>query len=288
MDSLQQPQQTMPQQQMPAQPMPNPVPQPMQPSVPQPIEQHKSHFLRDLSLFILFLIIVGGAAYGGYYYGQKTSTPAAETTRMPIVPTQPVATTSPTLSTASWQTYTSPTLGYSLKYPQDWTLNPNYVDPQGGLDKNTIALTDPQGDILQFDFGYRPLGLPPHVFKTQNITIDGQSMIKTYNDNCGFGPNGLTAVTQCKGKQTEFYLITYNVPGALTNDPTVVDSTSGTRDYDWSTGPQSVGLGISNFHGKPSYLAFVLKNRLSATNITAFQSTDIILDQIIASFKFTK
>jgi hypothetical protein len=270
--------------------------QPQQPVTPQltqqPIVQNapaKSQ-LSKVILSILGVLIVVGLVGGAYYLGtqKKTVMPQGKTA---VSVTQAVIVTPTTVPTSdgvsNWKTYTSP-LGYSLQYPSDWVLNPKYTDPQGNLGPESIAITDAKGDKLVFDYGYRPLGVPPHVFKTENITVDGSAIVKAYNDGCDFDADGSTVATaSCKNKTTQFYQITYATLDGVSSDPTVVDSSSGTRDYAWTTGSQSVALGMNNFHGKASYLVFVLHDPL-AVNAATFDSTNTMLDKIVSSIKFTK
>lgn len=261
------------------------------PEQSMPTEMPKKSGGSKFLLIFLFILIIVALAFGAYYYLVMMKPAPVE--KIKVVPT-PKVTVAPTevasaaADMTNWKTYTSTASGYSIQYPPDWTLDATYKDPQGNLSGTPIAITDPQGDKLVFDFGFRPLGVPPHVYKTANVIIDGTQIVKTYNDGCDFTATGQTAATAtCKGKETQFYAITYSTPAGVSSDPSVVDSKAGSNDYQWLTGTRSVALGMTGFHGKPAYLALILAKRLSLTDIS-FQPTDTILDRIIGTLKFTK
>lgn len=271
--------------------------QSQQPVSPQPLQQPtiqgapaKSP-LPKIVLSAVGVVIVVGLIGGAYYLGTQKNKTGMYQEKTTVSVTQAAIATPTSVSTSdkvsNWKTYTSP-LGYSLQYPSDWVLHPKYADPQGNLGSEAIAITDTKGDKFIFDYGYRPLGVPPHVFKTEHIAVDGSAIVKAYDDGCDFDADGSTVATaSCKNKTTQFYQITYTTPDGVSSDPTIVDSSPGTKDYAWATGSQSVALGMNNFHGKASYMVFVLHTPLAITD-TTFESTNTMLDKIVSSIKFIK
>ncbi|HUS59959.1 MAG TPA: PsbP-related protein [Nevskiaceae bacterium] len=68
---------------------------------------------------ILGVFIFAGAVFGAYKFGQKQIQPGPQPTPTPVVEATP--TPDPT---ANWKTYTNTKYGYSIKYPEDWSVTP--------------------------------------------------------------------------------------------------------------------------------------------------------------------
>ena len=96
-----------------------PQPLPLQPVVPAPVPP-KNNSLLIFILVILFLALgaAGFFAYQNYQLKQQIS-------QVQPTPT-PLITSAPTLDpTANWKTYTSATIGASMKYPATWLYTEN-------------------------------------------------------------------------------------------------------------------------------------------------------------------
>ncbi|HUD44354.1 MAG TPA: hypothetical protein VMR41_02320 [Patescibacteria group bacterium] len=160
------------------------------------IKNHLSRWIRNplyIGLLILFLISGGSSAYILFAYNSK---PTIQTnlSSLPAVPTliptvTPMTLPTPTLSVASisatptpdptvdWQTFSSASEGYSIKYPTDWTATdsgqledqvPDYVifNPDSvaaGAKTITISYSTRTSDELTAIYGS----------ESAKITVDG-------------------------------------------------------------------------------------------------------------------
>jgi len=97
---------------------------------PSPLDKLKIHKFKILG-GVLGILILAGAVFGAYKFGQRQVQPSPQPTPAPGV----VATPTPD-PTANWETYMNTTLGYSVKYPSGWEVK---------ILKNAVSIVDPCG-----------------------------------------------------------------------------------------------------------------------------------------------
>ncbi len=107
----------------------------------------KGFFQIWLIVGALVILIAGGAYYFGYDHGwEKSTNSQISQTPQPISPTpSPDASPAPTGAgeTANWKTYTNTKAGYSIKYPDDYTLTVDNDLIYDGVPAVSIAPTTP-------------------------------------------------------------------------------------------------------------------------------------------------
>lgn len=91
------------------------------------MNKNKKGFV-NIALVVLILVILVGSV--GYFVFVKRSEPITE--QLTLSPVQSMTSTKTAVSlspastsdkTANWETYTNTTLGFSIKYPTDWTVD---------------------------------------------------------------------------------------------------------------------------------------------------------------------
>lgn len=98
----------------------------------KPIEKPKKDWLKITVFSFVGLILLFGAAYGGYWYGVQQSRVEAPKLAIPTPILAPLPTPTPTPHlTTDWKTYTNTEYGYSIKYPKDWKFETNTVPELG-------------------------------------------------------------------------------------------------------------------------------------------------------------
>lgn len=82
-----------------------------------------SSAMKAIGLVVLAIVVIGGFGFGGYYLGSKNvilpisnGTPTPTETLSALATPEPTPTPDPM---ASWKTFTSTTLGFSMRYPSD-------------------------------------------------------------------------------------------------------------------------------------------------------------------------
>ncbi len=91
--------------------------------------------LAPILIVVLIIVALGGyLIYANYSNNQTTITPSSTPSAINPTPISSAASPVPNGSgkSANWKTYTNRMFGYSLKYPQNWLLNEDYADQNGG------------------------------------------------------------------------------------------------------------------------------------------------------------
>ena len=175
--------------------------------------QAKSVSWSKIILTVLVIVIVTAIIAGAYWYF-VLSKPTGEVDTSPIkvsTPSDKKATSSATPSakkdeTAGWKTYINKELGFSIKYPPNWSYNDaakyesDNCEPGPGVPE-TIAIFAEQdlkcagiaagiGGDFQVSVGsteYKPLEQLP-TQKFEYTVIDGERAAKTYKTGNSEGP----------------------------------------------------------------------------------------------------
>jgi len=131
----------------------------------------------------LLLVIVGAA---GFLLGKSLS--QSKTPSLPLIsqvspsptptPENPISTPTPD-PTANWKTYVNNKYNYSIKYPEDWILQPDKQTPEEivNFTKDLNSLTIYSGSAIP--------GIPPESTPSQvkSIVIANQNVIKEAYNN---------------------------------------------------------------------------------------------------------
>lgn len=90
-------------------------------------------------------IVISGLAFGlvGFWYGSNVSSTQTVTTSSPVATASASPTTSTTDPTAGWNNYTNTSLGFSLRYPDGWTVATDSKS-EGGINYNSVSIASPQ------------------------------------------------------------------------------------------------------------------------------------------------
>ncbi len=147
-------------------------------------------FLKPLLIILVLVILLGGGYFVYTNYFQNSSDTETASTVTPVVTATPRATAtlaaSPTASseTASWNTYTSTTGKYTIKYPTDW----GYDATQVGITRiDSPATLKIISDITS---GKRePFGYSHDINITYNEKItDGTTVFNSLSEFISSGP----------------------------------------------------------------------------------------------------
>lgn len=165
--------------------------------------------------WILSIVIVGIVVASAYFLGYQQgkfanhSTPAVTVTASPSITASPssVATNTTTVSAggySDWKTYSNNTIGYSIKYPSDWSVKEfNEYNQTIGNTVKYITVTTPDGkNFLQFG-----VKKPSDTFAISDRTSTGAGDIIQDTDNpvTVFGVNLIANKLVYGGKAKEYY-----------------------------------------------------------------------------------
>ena len=136
-------------------------------------------------LIATFVLLVFIGAVAGFLLGKSLSQP--KTSPPPISqfspspsPENPIPTPTPTIDpTANWKTYVNNKYNYSIKYPEDWILQPDKQTPE-----EIVNFTKDLNSLTIYSGSATP-GVPPESTPSQvkSIVIANQNVIKEAYNN---------------------------------------------------------------------------------------------------------
>lgn len=138
---------------------------------------------------LIVLAVVVLAAIGFFVWNVQQNKKIA-------TPTLGASTTTSTISTADWKTYTNSTFSYSLKYPSDWTLVAG--ESASSYGNNSISITSPASAKKISD--YQKLGSKSFGPTAADIVITyNETIANTYGGLGGSQPKTLAEYIQSPG-----------------------------------------------------------------------------------------
>lgn len=198
-------------------------------------------------------IYIGMAMQAGKTANQTTTDTNSSTT---LTTTTATATTPSVSETANWKTYTNSSLGFSFKYPQDWTLsNATTEESQSG---KIVSLVSPEAQKQNLPPGY-----------DRNLVV---SYFKDMNSDAARGGSW-------EGQRTYKSLVDYFTDQKAPTENIGETAVDGKKGYEVAIGGFGISFGIMVEYNGIYKLNFSIAD--SKKDLGSVEK------QILSTFKFT-